>query len=129
MSNEYVFALPFPPSVNSYYGTTCVGGKIKIPKIYIKERGRQYRNDVIDIIRDNNLQLKANVPLSVTIILTPPDNRIHDIDNVLKCLFDSLKHAEFWEDDKYVRKLNMSYVEKEYYEKPGSILLRIEALE
>jgi len=64
----------------------------------------------------------------VTVTLTPPDNRIHDIDNVLKCLFDSLTHAEFWEDDCFVRKLSMDYVEKDHYEKPGSVLVHMEAL-
>ena len=128
MSDEYVFALPFPPTVNSYYGTTCVGGAKKIPHIYIKEHGRIYREAVIKIIRDKNLELRANVPLSVSITLTPPDNRKHDIDNVLKCLFDSLTHANFWADDMYVRKLSMNYVELEYYKKPGSILVHVEAL-
>jgi len=128
MSDEYLIALPFPPSVNSYYGTTCIGGTIKRPHVYIKERGRLYREKVIEIIKLKNLELMANVPLSVTIEITPPDNRIHDIDNILKCLFDSLKHARFWEDDEYVRKLAMSYVEKEDYKKPGSLLVHVEAL-
>lgn len=129
MSDEYVFALPFPPSVNGYYGHTCIGAKNRaVAKIYIKERGRQYRKDVIDIIKDKNLDLRANVPMEVSLTLTPPDNRVHDIDNVLKCLFDSLSHANFWEDDKYVRSLRMSYVEQEHYEKPGSILVMVKAL-
>ena len=125
MSEQYLIALPFPPSVNNYYGVTCNG---KIPHKYIKERGRIYRQDVIDIINDKDLKLRANVPLSVSITLTPPDNRVHDIDNVLKCLFDSLSHAEFWEDDKYVRKLSIDYVEKQHYEKPGSVLVMVQAL-
>ena len=126
--SEYLIALPFPPSVNAYYGTTCIGGKVKRPHIYIKERGRLYRDEVIKIIKEKELELRANVPLSVSITITPPDNRVHDIDNILKCLFDSLSHANFWEDDQWVRKLNMEFVEKEHYDKPGSVLVHIEAL-
>lgn len=129
MSDQYLIALPFPPSVNNYYGHTCIGAKHKaVAKIYIKERGRQYREEVIKIIKEKDLQLMANIPLSVAITVTPPDNRIHDIDNILKCLFDSLSHAKFWEDDRFVRKLTMDYVEKEHYTKPGSVLVHIEAL-
>jgi crossover junction endodeoxyribonuclease RusA len=126
--SEYVIALPFPPSVNAYYGTTCIGKNKSIAKIYIRERGRLYRQEVIKIIKDKELDLRANVPLSVSITVTPPDNRIHDIDNILKCLFDSLSHANFWEDDQWVRKLHMEYVEKDHYTKPGSVLIHVEAL-
>jgi len=127
--SEYVIALPFPPSVNSYYGHTCIGAKGRaIAKIYIKERGRNYRQDVIKIIKDKELDLMANIPLEVSIKVTPPDNRIHDIDNILKCLFDSLSHAKFWEDDRFVRKLAMEFVEKDHYEKPGSVLVHVKAL-
>lgn len=129
MADEYLIALPFPPSVNAYYGHTCIGGKFKaIAKIFIKERGRTYREDVIKIIKDQNLDIRANVPLSVSITVTPPDNRVHDIDNILKCLLDSLSHANFWEDDRFVRKLAMEYVEKDHYTKPGSVLVHVTAL-
>jgi len=123
--SEYLLALPFPPSVNSYYGITCNGNT---PHKYVKERGRIYRKDVAKIIKDKDLELNANVSLSVTITLTPPDNRIHDIDNVLKCLFDSLTHANFWEDDFHVRKMTVDYNEKDHYTKPGSVLMFVEAL-
>lgn len=125
MPDEYIVALPFPPSVNNYYGITC---NARIPHKYIKERGRLYREEVVKIIKEKELELRANVPLYVHVTLTPPDNRVHDIDNILKCLFDSLSHANFWDDDKYVRKLSMDYVEKEHYEKPGSVLVMVKAL-
>lgn len=123
--SEYLIVLPFPPSVNNYYGVTCNG---RIPHKYIKERGRKYRESVCAIIKEKDLELRANVPLSVHISITPPDNRVHDIDNILKCLFDSLSEANFWEDDRFVRSLSMDYVEKERYEKPGSVLVHVKAL-
>ncbi len=133
MSNkdEFLFSLPFPPSINSYYGYTCIGRTIRqaIAKVFIRDKGRDYRKLVIEIIKQKNLEINANVPLEVTITLTPPDNRVHDIDNVLKCLFDSLSHANFWQDDRYVRKLNMDYREDIKYTKPGSVLIHVKALE
>lgn len=119
----YLLHLPFPPSVNDYYGTRCNG---KRPHKYIKEKGRLYRVAVLEIIQAKDLEIRANVPLSVTISLTPPDNRVHDIDNILKCLFDSITEANFWQDDSYIRKLQMDYSPAP--SKTGSVLVYVEAL-
>lgn len=120
--SEYLVVLPFPPSVNSYYGVSCNG---RMPHKFIKEKGKEYRQQVIDIIDEKNLKLRANLALKATITLTPPDHKIHDIDNVLKALFDALTHAEFWEDDSYVRELHIDYGP---VKKPGSVLVHVEAL-
>jgi crossover junction endodeoxyribonuclease RusA len=119
----YLLHLPFPPSVNSYYGLNCNG---RAPRKYIKEAGKQYRQKVQEIIQEKDLELRANIPLSVTVSMTVPDKRLHDIDNILKCLFDSLTHANFWQDDLYVRKLHMDYSGAP--SKHGSVLVYIEAL-
>ena len=124
MSEGYLLLLPFPPSVNSYYGITC---NARIPRKFVKEKGKLYRQKVQEIVQAKDLELRANVPLHVAITLTPPDKRLHDIDNVLKCLFDSLTHSNFWQDDSYVRKLSMDYAPAP--SNPGSILLHVEALE
>ena len=123
MSNGYVLNLPWAPSINSYYGITCNG---RIPHKYIKEKGKLYREEVKEYIRENNLELRANVNLKVTIQLTPPDARTHDIDNNLKALFDSLTHANFWQDDSFVKELHISYNPPS---KPGSILLHSTTLD
>lgn len=122
MSDGYLLHLPFPPSVNSYYGLSCQG---KAPRKYVKEKGKIYRQTVQEIIQKKDLELRANIPLSVTVTMTPPDNRVHDIDNILKCLFDSLTHANFWQDDSYVRELHMNYAAPS---KTGSVLVYVEAL-
>ena len=122
MSNGYLIHLPFPPSVNDYYGLSCNG---KAPRKFVKEKGKFYRQTVQEIVQAKDLELRANIALNVTITLTPPDKRMHDIDNVLKCLFDSLTHANFWQDDSYVRKLSMDYAAPT---KQGSVLLYVEAL-
>lgn len=123
MNNGYLLHLPFPPSVNSYYGITCRGGA---PRKYIKEKGKIYQKDVTEYVQKNDLALLANVPLKVHITMTPPDNRVHDIDNILKCLFDSLTYAKFWQDDSFVRELRMDYAPVQ--NKRGSVLLHVEAI-
>ncbi len=45
--------------------------------------------------------------VAVKLELYPPDNRRRDIDNTLKCLFDSFTHAGVWEDDSQVKSLTV----------------------
>jgi len=118
----YLLHLPFPPSINDYYGMRCNG---RAPHKYIKEAGKLYRVAILEIIQAKDLELRANIPLEVTITWTPPDKRVHDIDGPLKCLFDSLTEASFWQDDSYVRKLHIDYA---YPSKHGSVLVYVEAL-
>ena len=35
----------------------------------------------------------------------PPDNRIRDLDNYNKALFDALTHTGVWEDDRQVKRM------------------------
>ena len=82
-----------------------------------------YRGESQERKQKKDLELLANRPLSVTVAMTPPDKRLHDIDNILKCLFDSLTHACFWQDDSYVKELHMSYASPK---KQGSVLASVE---
>lgn len=116
----YILKLPFPPSINDYYGITCNGN---IPHKYIKTKGKKHRSDTLLYAIKNKLQLRANVPLNVEILVNVPDKRTHDIDNILKCLFDSMTQAEIWEDDSLIRELHVFYGTQE---KEGSILVKIQ---
>jgi crossover junction endodeoxyribonuclease RusA len=37
--------------------------------------------------------------LAINILASPPDNRRRDLDNILKCLLDSLEHSGVVQDD------------------------------
>lgn len=87
--------LPYPPSINSYYGTNKFGSK------YIKEKGRAYRNTVVNSLSEYNLQTLSS-SLSVEISVFPPDLRKRDLDNILKCLLDSLTHSGVYVDDSLI---------------------------
>jgi len=119
---RYLLQLPLSPSINNYYGTHCRAGNYAT--IYIKTRGKEYRKKILDYIVANNLQLKANIPLELKIIINPKDNRRWDLDNRLKSLFDALTEADVWEDDELIYKMT---VEKGEKVKEGGIAMELKA--
>lgn len=111
-----ILELPYPPSLNSYY--RHVGGKVLISKY-----GREYRERVEQLAVLDDVQNKFNKSkLQVVVTLYPPDNRKRDIDNVLKCLFDSLTHAKVWHDDSQVKRL---FIEKNEPITSGQVIIKI----
>lgn len=111
-----IIELPYPPSLNSYY--RHVGSKVMISK-----NGRLFRDQVNQIAILDNVQNKFNdKDLQVVITLYPPDRRKRDIDNVLKCLFDSLTHAKVWHDDSQVKRM---FVEKNEPIEQGLVIVKI----
>lgn len=100
----YELHLPPVPSLNNYYGTHC---KFNHATVYIKSAGKKYRKIVLDYVMENNLQLRANVALTLIVYFTPSSNRKQDVDNIAKCLLDALTHAEVWEDDSLVYDLRI----------------------
>lgn len=98
---HYFLELAFPPTVNSYYAKTRQG-------IYISKRGRSYRETVADASREQGcLRLKLDIPLTVDVILYPPDARTRDLDNYMKGLLDALTQAEVWTDDSLIDTLTV----------------------
>lgn len=116
---KYLLNLPLSPSINSYYGHHAKHG---YASIYIKKAGKEYRKKVFSYITENNLQLRINVPIQLNIIIHPASDRIWDLDNRLKSLFDALTHANLWQDDEYIHKMT---VEKGEKIKNGGILMEI----
>lgn len=85
--------LPYPPSINHYYGLLRSGGK------YIKKAGLDFRLAVKLAINGNSFGAK---PLSMIVDLYQKDRRLRDYDNPLKALNDALTKAELWLDDSQV---------------------------
>ena len=85
--------LPFPPSVNTHWRhlpTKGVCGKSPI-----SEAGRKFQSAACAAIVEQlrRLPKPTSAPASVEIVLFPPDNRIRDLDNYNKALFDAPDHA------------------------------------
>jgi crossover junction endodeoxyribonuclease RusA len=91
-------ALPFPPSVNTYY--RHVGSRVLISK-----PGRAYRVAVAAAVMKQTHTMKIRFPverLRVFIHAHMPDKRTRDLDNLLKSLFDAMTHSGIWVDDSQI---------------------------
>jgi len=108
--------LPYPPTINHYYG---MSGKFK----YIKPKGKAFRREVASVCILKNVQ-PIEGPVEIKIAIYPPDRRKRDIDNVLKALLDALEKGGAYRNDSQITKL---VIEKLEVQKGGTCLVRIDA--
>jgi len=88
------FRLPFPPSVNGYWGTRPSGGK------FLTRKGKQYRQAALQAIGDVDTHADE---VAVLAVFSPPDARVRDVDNYWKGLLDAMTAAGVWVDDAQVK--------------------------
>ena len=88
--------LPWPPTVNSYYGGGMHGRR------YVTHKGKAFCESVVDICEQRNVQ---QITHSVAVIahMHPPDKRTRDCDNYWKALLDAMTAGRVWDDDSRVR--------------------------
>lgn len=108
--------LPWPPSVNHMYFHR---GNHKI----IKPRGRQFRQDVADIVSAKGCE-KQEGNLAMFLWIAPPDKRKRDADNLLKAIQDALQHAGCYDNDCQIKGL---HVEMGEVQKGGKVFVQIVA--
>ena len=108
--------LPFPPSLNTYYGTKIVGKTVKdaVAIKYITSRGVAFREAVIRIWSGVGVTFSGRLAIKVVAVF--PDNRERDLDGLWKALLDSLEHAGAYENDSQIKAESM---EQEAVESPG----------
>jgi len=91
--------LPFPPTVNHYYGYNW-----KTHQKYISRRGWAFRKRLALAVLD--APRYGDARLAIMIDAHPP-RLIGDIDNLLKPLLDALEHAGIFNNDKQVDDLRI----------------------
>jgi len=106
--------LPFPPSVNHYWGQA---GNHR----FIGKKGREFRQAVLDACLEAKVS-QLDGPLAVHVSLFPPDKRKRDIDNVLKPLLDACEHAGCFENDNQIAEL---HIVRQEIKKGGSCTILI----
>jgi len=93
----YTFFLPYPPSVNSYWG-------FHGHRRFLTPKANEFKAQVAHIVRLNNVKLdQFRIQLEMT--LYPTDKRIRDIDNSIKSCLDALVQAGAFNDDSQIDKL------------------------
>lgn len=96
---EIKVTLPWPPSVN---------------RIWRRGRGRTYRDPkYVAWIKEAGWVVRAAKcrkvlgKFDMTLILIPPDKRLHDADNRIKAVLDLLQSMELIENDSLLRRLEV----------------------
>ncbi|HYG67726.1 MAG TPA: RusA family crossover junction endodeoxyribonuclease [Anaeromyxobacteraceae bacterium] len=116
--------LPYPPSVNHYWRHLPTGrGRMSV---IIGEEGQRFRGAVWIEARRRRLAMIEG-PVAIDIVVTRPDLRRRDFDNIEKATFDALVFAKLIEDDSLVldKRTRDSYV----IERDGAIDITIEPME
>lgn len=102
MASETIRAtLPYPPTVNHYWRHVVCRGRVCV---YVSDEGRAYRRRV-QVAMAGAPTLSGR--LRVIVRVCPPDHRARDLDNLMKCLLDSLTAAGIWGDDSQVDELTI----------------------
>jgi crossover junction endodeoxyribonuclease RusA len=92
--------LPYPPSVNSYWG-------FRGSHRYLTAKAKIFKQEVwIEYVKSKYKDFGKN-RLEINITLNPPDRRIRDLDNSIKSLLDALCQAGVFDDDNQIDKLTV----------------------
>lgn len=88
------YRLPWPPTVNGYWGTRPSGGK------FLTRKGKAYRQNAVQAIGGVDT---CGDNVAVIAIFSPPDARTRDVDNYWKGILDLMTAAGVWVDDSQVK--------------------------
>jgi crossover junction endodeoxyribonuclease RusA len=99
-----ILTLPFPPSINTYWG-------FHGHRRFLTKKALQFKAEVLAVILTTNTKSYGDDLLAMNIVWFPPDRRIRDIDNPIKPLLDSLVQANVMNDDSQIRQLTLQFGE------------------
>lgn len=107
--------LPWPPSINNYYGRARNG------QVFTKAHGKKFRQTVADIVAAARCPKQIGT-LAMFIFASPPDKRKRDLDNIVKATQDALQEAGCYDNDCQIAGL---HVERGSIVKGGKIFVQI----
>ena len=110
--------LPYPPTINNYFG-------LHGHRRYLTPKAKAFKSQVSDAVIEHRAPKLGTARIEMHITLCPPDKRIRDIDNVLKCCIDALCQAGVYDDDSQV---DVLLVQRGPITKGGSCIVDIEVL-
>jgi crossover junction endodeoxyribonuclease RusA len=119
MTNIFQLTIPFPPSVNTYWG-------FRGSHRYLTSRAKIFKSMVSNAYVRSGLAPFGDVRLKVIIELYPPDRRVRDIDNVVKSTLDALCQCGIFTDD---GQIDVLHVTREKVIKWGVAVVNIEKIE
>jgi crossover junction endodeoxyribonuclease RusA len=100
-SVNLILNLPYPPSVNGYWG-------FKGHRRFLTKKAVEFKALVAYQVLKQRTRFNKDI-LEMRIVWHPPDRRIRDIDNPIKPLLDALTQAGLFEDDCQIRKLHIEF--------------------
>jgi len=118
MTEPLSLDLPWPPSVNHYW---LVNGKRR----YISNQGIMFRNQTWSaFLESKHKGFGDKRGLKMTVHAYPPDKRRRDIDNIIKCIADSLQYSMVYIDDNQLDEIHIIRMP----ENLGGVRVKIECL-
>lgn len=99
-SKTLILELPFPPSVNSYWG-------FKGSQRFLTKQAKEFKTNCFAAFVASRHQGFATDRLQVCVELYMPDRRVRDVDNYAKSLLDALCQANVFEDDGQIDELTL----------------------
>lgn len=107
--------LPYPPSVNHYWGTKVIKSKLHkntksrkrlIVIRFLTKRARQFRHDVeLHVYEQIGKPPELRGRLAIIVKQFHGPGKVQDIDNSLKGLFDALEHCKVYRNDSQIDEL------------------------
>lgn len=93
MKRTVQIVLPWPPSINHYWGSRGKGR-------FLKKEARAFREQVGWLAKHHDTF--GTRRLRMEIVAYPPDRRCRDLDNMQKAPIDALMHAGMFKDDSQI---------------------------
>lgn len=107
--------LPYPPSVNHYWGTKVIRSKLTkntthrkrlIVLRFLTKRAKQFRKDVaLHVFEQIGKSPELRGRLAIIVKQFHGPGKVQDIDNSLKGLFDALEHCKVYRNDSQIDEL------------------------